>query len=78
MVWLLAGTASEQTGPGAAYDRTTVIEAICRQYAALQTGMPPAQMFNQCMLERHCRASPGASGYYCEIPGPMTWHGGGY
>jgi len=79
LIWLAAGgAASGQTGPGVAYDRAAVIQAICRQYAAAQAGMPADLMFNQCMLERHCRISPGSPGYQCESPGPMTWHGGGY
>ena len=79
LVWLAASAAaSGQTGPGAAYDRAAVIEAICRQYAAAQTGMPADLMFTQCMTERHCRVSPGARGYQCEAPAPMSWHGGGY
>jgi hypothetical protein len=40
--------------------------------------MPADLMFNQCMSERHCRVSSGTSAYHCELPGPMTWHGGGY
>jgi hypothetical protein len=80
LIWLLAGvaTAGGQPGPGAAYDRAAAIEAICRQYAATQIGMPPDLMFNQCMSERQCRVSPGASGYQCRLPGPLSWHGGGY
>jgi hypothetical protein len=79
LIWLLAGmAASGQTGPDEAYDRAAAIAAICRQYAALQSGMPADQMFTQCMSERHCRASPGPPGYQCEAPEPMSWHGGGY
>jgi hypothetical protein len=79
LIWLAAGTAaSGQTGPSAAYDRAAVIEAICRQYAAAQTGMPADLMFRQCMSEQHCRVSPDAPGYRCEAPAPMSWHGGGY
>ena len=79
VVCLVAGTArSGQTGAGVVYDRAAMTEAICRQYAAAQTGMPKGLMFNQCMSERHCWVSPGSTGYQCEAPGPMTWHGGGY
>src|ERR1700747_16983 len=79
LVWLLAGApASGQTAPGAAYNRAAMIEAICRQYGAAQTGMPAGLMFNQCMSERHCRVAPGSPRYQCELPGPMSWHGGGY
>jgi hypothetical protein len=79
LIWSLAGAAaSGQTRPDVAYDRAAMIEAICRQYATLQTGMPTDLMFNQCMSERHCRVSPGSPGYQCEVPGPLEWHGGGY
>jgi hypothetical protein len=64
-----------QAGAGDTY--TGAIEAICRQYASSQVGMPAASMFEQCMAERHCRRFAG-SGYECEPPGPMSWHGGGY
>jgi hypothetical protein len=79
LIWFAAGSAaSAQTAATAAYDRAAMIEAICRQYAEVQTGMPPGQMFGQCMSERHCWRAAGASDYQCEAPGPMTWHGGGY
>jgi hypothetical protein len=78
LIWLIAGAACGQTGPGVAYDRAAAIEAICRQYAAAQKGMPVDLMFDQCMSERHCWMSAGSPGYQCELPGPMTWHGGGY
>jgi len=79
LLWLAASAAATaQTGPGATYERTAVIEAICRQYAAAQTGMPADLMFRQCMTERHCRVSSGSPGYRCEAPQPMSWHGGGY
>src|SRR5215472_14996357 len=56
LVWLAASAAaSAQTGAGDAYGRAAAIEAICRQYAAAQTGMPADLMFRQCMSERHCR-----------------------
>src|SRR5919109_4436558 len=78
LIWLVAGDASGQTGAGAARDRAAVIESICRQYATAQMGMPADLMFNQCMSERHCWLSAGSRRYQCELPGPMTWHGGGY
>jgi hypothetical protein len=79
LIGLVAGAAAGgQPGSGVADDRAVAIEAICRQYAAAQTGMPADLMFAQCMSERHCRVSSGSPGYQCELPGPMTWHGGGY
>jgi hypothetical protein len=55
-----------------------LVQQICRQYADAQIGMPANLMFDQCMSERHCRVPSGSSAYHCELPGPMTWHGGGY
>jgi hypothetical protein len=79
LIWMAANAgAGGQTHQGVAYERAAAIEAICRQYAAAQTGMPADLMFDQCMSERHCRVSPGSPDYRCELPGPMTWHGGGY
>ena len=79
LLWLVAGTtASAQPGPGAAYNRAVMIIAICRQYAAAQTGMPANLMFSQCMSGRHCQVSSGPPGYQCEPPGVLQWHGGGY
>ena len=79
LVWLVTATgASGQTAASTAYGRAATIIAICRQYATTQTGMPVNLMFNQCMSERHCRASPDPLGYQCEAPGPLEWHGGGY
>ena len=41
LLWLCAATAaSGQTNPGATDDPGAVVQAICRQYAAAQTGMP--------------------------------------
>jgi len=68
--------ASGQTGPDVTY--SAMIEALCRQYAAALVGVPADPAFNQCMVERHCRVSAGSSGYRCESPQPMSWHGGGY
>jgi hypothetical protein len=76
VLWIAeAGLAQSPSRPS---DYAAVIEQICRQYASAQTGMPTELMFNQCMSERRCRPSSGSSGYQCELPGPMTWHGGGY
>jgi hypothetical protein len=68
--------ASGQTDSDVAY--AAMIEALCRGYAAAQVGMPADSAFDQCMLARHCRAAPRPSGYQCEMPQPMSWHGGGY
>jgi hypothetical protein len=52
---------------------TTMIETICRQYAAAvaRSGIPANLLFNQCMTQRHCQVSPGSPRYQCEMPGPM-------
>jgi hypothetical protein len=76
-ILLCAGAAALAQGPHQAYDYTALIQQICRHYAAAVTGMAPDLMFKQCMSERHCRMA-GSAGYRCELPGPMTWHGGGY
>jgi hypothetical protein len=68
--------ASGQTGQDVAY--SAMIETLCRQYAAALVGVAADPAFNQCMVERHCRVSAGPSGYRCEPPQPMSWHGGGY
>jgi len=48
LVWLVTcSAASGQTGPGGADSYTLMIEAICRQYAAAVTGVPPDRMFAQ-------------------------------
>jgi len=54
-----------------------MIEALYRQYAAALVGIPADPAFNQCMVERHCRVSPGSPSYRCELPQAMAWHGGG-
>jgi hypothetical protein len=76
-ILLCAGATGFAQGPRQAYDYTALIQQICRHYAAAVTGMAPDLMFKQCMSERHCRMA-GPAGYQCELPGPMTWHGGGY
>jgi hypothetical protein len=66
LLGLVAATpASGQTNPGATYDPAAVVQAICRQYAAAQTGMPVDTMCAQCMYARatecrvsHCRPIP--------------------
>jgi hypothetical protein len=73
-----AGATALAQGPGRPYDYTDSVEQICRQYAAAVRGMPTDLMFKQCMSERHCWTASGPAGYQCELPGPMTWHGGGY
>jgi hypothetical protein len=65
----MAGTAaSAQTGPGVGYDRAALTQAICRQYAAAQRGMPYDTMYAQCMYARSYRVpgfspSPDSPGY---------------
>jgi putative hydrolase of the HAD superfamily len=50
LLWLFVATAaSGQTAPGATYDPAAVVQAICRQYAAAQTGLPVDTMYAQCM-----------------------------
>ena len=72
LTWLVTCSAANgQTGPGGADSYTLMIGAICRQYAAAVTGMPPDLMFAQCMAERHCQIFPGSGRYHCEPPGPM-------
>src|SRR5262249_48117335 len=77
IILLWTSAAGRAQSPSETGNYTALIQQICRQYAAAQTGMPVDLMFSQCMSERHCRVS-GAAGYQCEVPGPMTWHGGGY
>ena len=72
LIWLVTCSAANgQTGPGGADSYTLMIEAICRQYAAAVTGMPPDLMFARCMAERYCQISLGSASYHCEPPGPM-------
>ena len=78
IIFLCTSAAALAQRPSQPDDYTVVMQEICRQYADAQTGMPADLMFNQCMSERHCRLSSGSSAYRCELPGPMTWHGGGY
>ena len=81
LLWLLAATAARgQTNPGA-NDRAAVVQAVCRQYAAAQTGMPVDTMYAQCMYARGYRVpgfspSPNSPGYQGELPGPATHNGG--
>ena len=72
---LLAGAAA----PGGQPDSySAMIGGLCRSYASAQIGEMPELAFSQCMALRHCRATPGATGYVCEAPQPLSWHGGGY
>ena len=72
LIWLVTcSAASGQPGRGGVDRYTLMIEAICRQYAAAVTDMPPDRMFAQCMAERNCQISPGSASYHCEPPGPM-------
>jgi hypothetical protein len=73
---LTCTAANGQTGSMASY--TAMIVELCQQYASEVVGFPANAAFNQCMLQRHCWRAPNSSGYQCEEPGPMTWHGGGY
>jgi hypothetical protein len=73
---LCSSAAALAQRPSQPYDYSGLVQQICRQYADAQIGMPADLMFNQRM--RHCRVSSGSSAYHCELPGPMTWHGGGY
>jgi hypothetical protein len=53
LLWLFAATAANgQTSPGATYDPAYVVQAICRQYAAAQMGLPVDTMYAQCMYAR--------------------------
>jgi hypothetical protein len=78
IIFLCTSAAALAQRPSQSYDYAALVQQICRQYADAQVGMPADRMFNQCMSERHCRVSYGSSAYQCELPGPMTWHGGGY
>jgi hypothetical protein len=78
IILLCAGATALARGPSQIDSYTALMEQICRNYATEQRGMPADLMFQQCMAKRHCRVSSGASGYQCEMPGPMSWHGGGY
>src|SRR5205085_1081957 len=63
------------------YDRAAQTEAICRQYAAAQRGLPYDTMYAQCMYARGYRVpgfspSPNSPGYQGELPGPALHNGG--
>jgi hypothetical protein len=73
-----AGIAAADAQSESAFQYTQTVEAVCRSYAGAQVGQPPELAFSQCMMSRHCQEAPGASGYECEPPGPLQWHGGGY
>jgi hypothetical protein len=75
-IWLAGGAvATAQIGSIDAF--TATIGAVCRGYAAAQSGMPAAVAFDRCMIERHCRRAASASGYQCPPPTPVAGHGGG-
>jgi hypothetical protein len=82
LLWFIAGTAaSAQTGPNVGYDHAALTQAICRQYAAAQRGMPYDTMYAQCMYARGFRVpgfspSPNSPGYQGEFPGPALHDGG--
>jgi hypothetical protein len=78
LAFLCTSAAALAQTPSRSSNYAALMQEICRQYADAQVGMPADLMFNQCMSERHCQVSPGSSAYRCELPGPMTWHGGGY
>jgi hypothetical protein len=78
IIFLCTSAAALAQTPSQSSDYAALMQKICRQYADAQVGMQADLMFNQCMSERHCRVSSGSSAYRCELPGPMTWHGGGY
>jgi hypothetical protein len=78
IIFLCTSAAALAQTPSQSSDYAALMQEICRHYADAQVGMPADLMFNQCMSERHCRVSSGSSAYQCELPGPMTWHGGGY
>lgn len=80
-LWLFAGAAGAQTGSGLVSDKAALTEAICRQYAAAQRGMPYETMYAQCMSARGYRVpgfspSPNSPGYQGELPGPALHNGG--
>jgi hypothetical protein len=49
---MAGAAASAQTGPNLGCDRATQTQAICRQYAAAQRGMPYETMYAQCDWEK--------------------------
>lgn len=76
-LWLACGvSAAAQTDSVAAF--TATIEAVCRGYAAAQSGVPFEPAFEQCMAGRHCRKVVGALGWQCPLPAPVAGHGGGF
>jgi hypothetical protein len=77
MILLVTGAAASGQAESES-DYAAMIEALCRQYAAALVAVPADPAFSQCMVERHCRPSSAAPGYRCELPQPMSWHGGGY
>jgi hypothetical protein len=80
-LWLCANAAAAQTKTASEYNRTAVIEAICRQYAAAQRALRYDTMYAQCMYARGYRVpgfspSPNSPGYQGELPGAPAHDGG--
>jgi Flp pilus assembly protein TadG len=76
-----ARTAAVAQNPTQTYDAASVVQAVCRQYAASQHALPYETMYAQCMYARGYVApgfstSPDSPGYQGPLPGPFT-HGGG-
>jgi hypothetical protein len=69
-------------GVGRPSDYATMVQQICRQYAAAQHALPYETMYAQCMFARGLRVpgfspSPDSPGYQGELLGPPA-HNGGY
>jgi hypothetical protein len=67
--------------PTGTYNPASVVEAICRQYAAAQHALPYDTMYAQCMYARGYvvpgfSASPDSPGYQGELLGPGAIGGG--
>ena len=83
---VLAAVTAGQTLPVARgqserYDAASVVQAICRQYAAAQHALPYDTMYAQCMYARGYAVpgfspSPDSPGYQGELPGPGAIGGG--
>jgi hypothetical protein len=76
-----AGTVAVAQNPVQPHDAASVVQAICRQYAAAQHALPYETMYAQCMFARGYAVpgfspSPDSPGYQGPLPGPFT-HGGG-
>ena len=76
-----ARTGAVAQNPAEPYNAATVVQAICRQYAAAQHALPYETMYAQCMYARGYvvpgfSPSPDSPGYQGPLLGPFT-HGGG-